>query len=385
MNVAEPERTDLRSYQRRAMIVGAVALALCAAGALWSPQQFFRSYFIGYVFWTGIALGCLSIAMLHQLVGGGWGMVIRRLLESASRTLPLMILLIVPLLFGMRYIYLWARPEVVAGDHLLQHKSAYLNVPFFWVRTALYFASWLALAYLVNRASSDPGAAFEGRTAGRLRRLSGAGLVLYCLTASFAAIDWIMSLEPQWFSSVFGVIFIFGQALTAMAFVIAVLFLLSKSRPMSDVLEPQHFHDLGNLLLAFVMLWAYVSFSQFLIIWSGNLPEEIPWYIARMNGGWGWLASFLIVFHFMVPFLVLLSRDNKRRLQRLALLAVAVIVIRLLDLYWIVIPAFHPKEFSIHWMDLAAPIGIGGIWLSVFVSQLRKRDLLPAAALEGAS
>ena len=372
MNVSEPAIRKLENYQWRALAVGGVALLVCVLGALVSPEQFFRSYLVGYVFWTGVALGCLSIAILHQLVGGGWGTAIRRLLDSGARTLPVMLVFILPLVLGLRHLYAWARPEDVAADHLLQHKSLYLNVPFFLVRTALYFAIWVALAYLVSRPSNP-------------RRFGGPGLALYCLTASFAAFDWVMSLEAQWFSTMFGVIFIFGQALTAMAFVIAILFWLTRGTPLADALRPQQFHDLGNLMLAFVMLWAYVAFSQFLIIWSGNLPEEVTWYVARLNGGWGWIAGLLVVFHFTAPFLILLSRQNKRRLPRLALLAGAFLFIRLLDLFWMVIPAFHPKQLSIHWMDVVAPVGIGGIWLGVFVWQLRKRPLMAEPALEGAS
>ncbi|MCW5980690.1 MAG: hypothetical protein KIT09_21600 [Bryobacteraceae bacterium] len=382
MNVAEPT-PDLQRYQQRALLLGGVAIALCALGAIWSPQQFFQSYLIGYIFWLGVTLGCLSIAILHQLVGGQWGLAIRRLLESASRTLPLMVVLIVPLLFGLRRIYVWARHEAVASDHLLEHKTPYLNVPFFLVRAVLYFAVWLALVYLVSRNSREPEMPPAGG-ANRLTKAAGFGLVLYILTATFAAFDWQMSIEPHWYSTVYGVIFIFGHALTAMAFVIIVLFLLSTRREVADALQPQRFHDLGNLLLAFVMLWAYVSFSQFLIIWSGNLPEEVTWYLARMNGGWQWLAVALAVFHFFAPFLVLLSRQNKRRLHRLAWLAGALLFMRLIDLFWTVIPAFHPKQLWIHWMDLLAPIGIGGVWISLFVAQLRKRAIVPAP-LEGAS
>ena len=373
MNVSEPQSRDLQSLQTRALVVGAVVLALCAGvGLLWNPQQFFRSYLVGYVFWTGMALGCLSIAMLHQLVGGGWGDAIRRLLDSGARTLPLMLILVVPLMLGLRYLYEWARPEAVAASHLLQHKALYLNVPFFVVRTAIYFLVWLALAHFVSSTSSRKG-------------LGGAGLVVYCLTASFAAFDWVMSLEAEWFSTIFGVIFIFGQALSAMAFVIAVIYLLARRPLLADLVRPQQFHDLGNLMLAFVMLWAYVAFSQYLIIWSGNLPEEVTWYVARLNGGWGWIALLLVICHFLAPFLILLSRQNKRRLERLAVLAAAMVVIRLIDMFWVIIPAFHPKEFSIHWMDVLAPLGIGGIWLSVFVSQVRKRPLIAEPVLEGVS
>jgi hypothetical protein len=378
MTATESTRRDFDVFQRRSLVVGITALAACAAGAVASPEQFFRSYLLAYLFWIGIALGCFAVVMLHHLVGGGWGFVIRRLLESGTRTLPLMLVLLIPLLFGLRYIYVWARPEAVAADELLQHKSAYLNVPFFLVRTAFYFAAWLGLAYFLNKWSAEQDRAPSAGIKTRLQNLSGPGLVLYGLTVTFASVDWVMSLEPHWFSTIYGIIFMVGQALATLAFVIAALMLLANRRPLADVLRPQHFHDLGNLMLAFVMLWAYVAFSQFLIIWSGNLPEETPWYIARFNGGWGWIAVLLIVFHFMLPFLLLLSRQNKRRLRMLASIAAAMIVVRFLDMLWVVLPAFHAKELRIHWMDLLAPVGIGGIWLATFVWQLKGRPMLPA-------
>lgn len=384
MNGVEFAARDFDAVQRRALITGGVALALCAIGAVANPDQFLRSYLVGYLFWVGMALGSIAIVMLHNLVGGSWGFVIRRLLESGMRTLPLMLILLAPLLLGLRHLYVWAQPETVVGDALLQHKSPYLNVPFFLVRTALYFATWFVLAYFLNKWSAEEDRGNSGAVKGRLRRLSGPGLVIYGLTATFAAVDWVMSLEPHWFSTIYGVIFVVGQVLAALSLAIVVLLLLARRPPMADVLRPQHSHDLGNLMLAFVMLWAYVAFSQFLIIWSGNLPEEVTWYVARFHGSWGWFAVFLVAFHFAIPFLLLLSRRTKRRLNVLAKLALAIIIVRFVDLFWVVTPAFHGSSLHFHWMDLLAPVGIGGIWVGVFVRQLKGRPLIPLVEKQAA-
>ncbi|MFY9585030.1 MAG: hypothetical protein WAR21_11140 [Candidatus Acidiferrales bacterium] len=363
---------EVGRMQRRALGVGVAALALCVAGAIASPAQFFRSYLFGYLFWTGVALGCLAIVMLQHLSGGAWGMVIRRMLESGSRTLPLMALLFVPLIPGIRQLYGWAR-----SDNAISYQAAYLNVPFFLFRALLYFLVWLSIAYFLNRWSREQDRTGDLRLARRLQLLSGPGLVLYGLTATFAAIDWVMSLEPHWYSSIFGILIIGGQALSAMAFIIAVAVLLAQHEPLSGVLLPSHFNDLGKLLLTFVMLWAYFAFSQLLIIWSGNLPEEIPWYLHRLHSGWRWVGVLLILFHFALPFVLLLSRDLKRNARALALLAVGVIFMRLVDLFWLTAPEFWPGSFHLHWMDIAAPVGIGGVWLAVFAWQLRGWPLLP--------
>jgi hypothetical protein len=363
---------EVGRMQRRALGVGVAALALCVAGAIASPAQFFRSYLFGYLFWTGVALGCLAIVMLQHLSGGAWGMVIRRMLESGSRTLPLMALLFVPLIPGIRQLYGWAR-----SDNAISYQAAYLNVPFFLFRALLYFLVWLSIAYFLNRWSREQDRTGDLRLARRLQLLSGPGLVLYGLTATFAAIDWVMSLEPHWYSSIFGILIIGGQALSAMALIIAVAVLLAQHEPLSGVLLPSHFNDLGKLLLTFVMLWAYFAFSQLLIIWSGNLPEEIPWYLHRLHSGWRWVGVLLILFHFALPFVLLLSRDLKRNARALALLAVGVIFMRLVDLFWLTAPEFWPGSFHLHWMDIAAPVGIGGVWLAVFAWQLRGWPLLP--------
>ena len=364
-------------FQRGSLIVGVVALALCLLGAFFSRQQFFQAYLLAYIFWLGIALGCLGIVMLHNLSGGGWGVVIRRVLESGMNTLPLMALLFVPLLFGLGQLYEWARPDAVGHDEILQHKTAYLNLPFFLIRAALYFALWVGAALTMSRwselhdANGDPGIIT------RLRVLSGPGLAIYVLTLTFASIDWVMSLEAHWYSTIYGVHFLSGHALAALAFAILVGGSLSQRGRFSEIVTPAHWLDLGNLLLAFVMLWAYFAFSQWLIIWSGNLPEEAVWYTRRNSGGWEWVARLLIVFHFFLPFLLLLLRSTKRRAEFLAVVAGAIIVMRFIDIFWYMMPAFRPGDFSVHWMDIVAPVGVGGLWLTIFLRQLRRVPLLP--------
>jgi hypothetical protein len=368
---------QLDQMQRRAVVVGAAGLLLCLGGAFLSPSQFFQSYLFAYLFWIGIALGCLAIMMLHHLVGGGWGIVIRRLLEAATMTLPLMAVLFVPLLFGLHDLYLWARPAEVASDANLQHKSPYLNVSFFVIRASIYFVAWIAVASLLRWWSLKQDRIADPVLTRRFQRLSGPGLALYGLTVTFASIDWVMSLEPHWFSTIYGMLMAIGQWLTGMAFVIVILALLAKDPPLSDVLSPQLFHDLGNLLFAFIFLWGYIAFCQYLLVWSGNLTEEIPWYLHRTAGGWKWIALVLILFHFAVPFLLLLSRDIKRSAGALSAVAAVIVLIHLLNQFWMVEPAFYPSGLHLHWLDVAAPVGIGGIWLAVFIWQLKSQALLP--------
>lgn len=372
---------EVDQFQRRALMVGVVASAVCVLGAIFNLDQFFRSYLVAYIFWLGITLGCLAILMLQHMSGGAWGLVIRRVLESATRTLPLLALMFLPVAFGVRSVYIWAQP--IAADapealkQALAHKAPYLNVPFFLVRAVFYFAVWNLLTYLLNKWSLEQDRTGHRPLTTRLQGLSGPGLVLYGLTVTFASIDWMMSLEPQWFSTMYGVLIMGGQGLSAMAFIIAVVVVLSQYKPLSEVIKPRHLHDLGKLMLAFLMLWAYFSFSQFLIIWAGNLPEEIPWYVRRLQSPWKWVGLALVVLQFALPFVLLLSRDLKRNARRLVVVATAVIVMRLVDLIWMTGPEFHEGAFRIHWMDVIMPIGLGGLWLAYFAYQLKARPLLP--------
>ncbi len=363
--------------RRPLLAAGIVGSAACAAGAFLTPVQFFRSYLFAFVFWAGIALGSLAVLMLRYVTGGAWGVPIRRPLESATRTLPLVALFFVPLAFGLKILYPWARPEEVARDPILRHKAPYLNPGFFLGRAVAYTVAWLLLAYFLNRWSREEDRAPDPGLVRRLQLLSGAGLLVYGLTITFWSIDWLMSLEPHWYSSMYGVLLMAGQALSGLAFVTAVTILLARYEPLSRFLSGEHLHDLGKLLLAFVMFWAYVSFSQYLIIWAGNLPEEIPWYLRRLQGGWGWIGVALILLHFALPFLLLLPADANRNPRILATVAFLVVGMRVVDLFWLVRPVFTPTGFAVHWLDLAAWVGLGGLWLWVFLWQLLKRPLLP--------
>ena len=363
--------------QKKSLAVGFIAAVLCVGGALIHPPSFFRAYLPAYIFWIGIPVGCLVLLMLHHLVGGRWGFMIQRVLEAAIQTLPLMALLFVPLFFGLSDLYPWARTEVVAADPLLQQKAAYLNIPFFVARTVAYFAVWIVLGRLLVTWSLQQDQSADDKLTLRLQRLSGPGLVLYGLTVSFATIDWIMSLEPKWYSTLFGMIFMVSFGLAALALAILATRFLASEKPLAQVVSPDRWHDLGNLLLALVMFWAYLNFSQFLLIWSANLAEEIPWYLHRIGGGWEWVAIALIVFQFTLPFVLLLSRDTKRNSRTLAVVAAAILFMHWLDTLWMVAPSFYPARFHIHWLDVAASVGIGGFWLAAFVAHLKARSLVP--------
>jgi hypothetical protein len=378
--------TVANRYQQRALIVGVVFAVLTIAGIFLPPEtgggaaQFFRSYLLAFVFWVGICAGSLALLMLQHLTGGAWGMVIRRVLEAATRTLPLLIILFVPLVFGLSHIYEWVHPEQIAetaARTLVESKVKYLNVTFFMIRAAIYFAVWAALTFLLNKWSGEQDRTANRRLSRQFRMLSGPGLALFVLTVTFASVDWVMSLEPEWFSTIFGLIFVIGWVLTAFALVIAVMVLLAGHKPMDTVLRPNHFQDLGKLLLAFVMLWAYFNFSQYLIIWSGNIPEETKWYLHRTRGGWGWIAIAVVIFHFALPFLMLLSRDLKRNARRLAVVAIVVFLMRFIDLLWIIAPTFRHEHLVLSWLDITAPLAMGGLWVAFFVWQLKQRPLLP--------
>ena len=363
--------------RNRSLAVGVVAAVLCILGAFLEPQQFLRSYLVAYVYWLGVPLGSLALLMLHHLVGGRWGFLIQRLLEAAVRTFPITAVLFLPLLFGMRRLYPWAMAHAAEADQALTGgKGAYLSPAFFTVRAAVYFAVWIACAYTLTKWSREQDRG-DVSLIGRLQSLSGPGLALYGITATFSAVDWIMSLEPEWYSTIYGMIFMVSHGMAALACAIIAARILAEDEPLASAAVPDLFHDLGNLLLSLVMFWAYLMFSQFLIIWSENLAEEIPWYVRRTLGGWRYLAVLLIIFQFALPFLLLLSRTAKRRARVLAWIALLVLVMHWADLLWLIAPAFHPKAFYLHWLDVVALAAVGGLWIGAFAHYLGASALLP--------
>ncbi len=376
MNGAFSVPAEIARVKRIALIVGAIALVIFLIGAVINHEQFFHSYLIAYIFWTGIPLGCLALLMLQHITGGHWGLVIRRVLEAATRTLPLMALLFVPIILGAKSIYPWTHPERM-DTPALEIKAHYLNLTFFIVRAAIYFAFWIGVAFFLNKWSLEQDRTADRRFTRNMRLLSGPGLVFFVVIVTLASIDWVMSLNPEWSSTIFGLIYVAAWSLSALAFTIAVMALLSDREPMSGVVKASHFQDLGKLLLALVMLWAYFVFSQFLIIWSGNIPEEIHYYLPRTKGVWGTIALLVVIFHFGLPFLLLLSRNTKRDPHKLAIIAGVVLIMRLVDVCWMIEPEFGHNGFHISWQDFVAPVALGGIWLCTFLWQLEKRALIP--------
>jgi hypothetical protein len=370
---------SISRLQQRALVVGGIALLASFFGAVRSPGPFYQSYLMSFLFVLGLTLGSLGLLMLQHLTSGQWGIIIRRSLESATRTLPLIAAFFLPIaLFGMRHLYgAWLNPEALKKEPLSDFQRTYLTAGRFQVRAVIYFAIWLLLMFLFNRWSKEQDVNQADRTLQRrLSMMAGPGIILYVFAMSFAAIDWVMSLSPHWASTIYGFLFVAGQLISSMAFMIAIVVLLARGEPFSGALQKRHLHDLGKLLLAFVMLWAYFDFSQLLIIWSGNLPEEISFYRTRLYGGWGVVAVIVLVFHFFVPFFLLLSQDVKRNAKVLPKIALWLIFMRLVDLFWMTRP-----EFTSHatptWLDIVLPIALGGLWLSFFAFNLKQRPLLP--------
>ena len=370
---------SLARFQQRALIVGGIGLVAGAIGAVMSFDQFVRSWLIGFVFCLGLSLGSLALLMLQHLSGGQWGLVSRRVFEAATRNLPYVALFFIPVLLRLPVIFEWAGPDA-AENQIILAKAGYLNVRFFIIRAVIYFAYWMICMVLLNRwsAEQDRGQATTPADSVRFRKVSAPGLLFLVITVTFASVDWVMSLDPEWFSTIFGLLTISGWGLTSLALTVVVLSIVDRDNVLGGILKPRHFHDLGKLLLAFTMLWAYLSFSQFLIIWAGNLPEEIPWYVRRTTGGWGYVAIALVVGHFALPFILLLSQDLKKRSRLLARVAMFIIMMRLVDLIWLVAPEFRGgASFPIHWMDVAVPVGLTGIWMFLFARNLRSRAMLP--------
>ena len=388
MSAAQMNNLDLmpppvvQTIGRRSLIIGAIVGVVAIAGGVFQPTVFFRGYLLSFMAWLGIALGSMVILMLRHLTKGGWGMIIRRILGAAMRTLPLLALLFIPLLFALPRLYPWARPLGDVPDknlrqHLQNITHSYLNVHGFIIRAIIYFAIWGTLIFLLTKWSKEQDRPSVRDNSARFKVLSGPGIILYGFTISFAAIDWTMSLDPSWISTIYPLIILIGEVLSALCFAVVIERILFRHRPMSELLKPEYVHDHGKFMLTFIMVWAYFSFSQWLIIWAGNLPEEITWYTKRLGGGWGWIGLFLVLFHFAVPFAILLSRPFKRDVTKLVWLAMWLMLMRYLDLFWVIEPNFS-KTLTVTWADIIVPVAMGGLWLAYFCRNLASMPLVPA-------
>ncbi len=372
------------SVERISGVVGGLGLILCVAGFFASRAQFFQSYLFAFLYWAGFALGGLGVLLLNNVVGGKWGVTIRRLLEAKMRTLPVVFLLFLPLLIGMGYLYPWVGnavhfpAEVSEEAHrILQHKSPYLNVPFFIVRVLIYFAIWLFWGFRVQRMTDQQDQTGDPTIPVRLRQFSAPGLLIFVLTGTFAYVDWLLSTDAEFYSTVYGALLLIGDVLQTFALSIVVLILTSRGDRFGGRINSKLLHDLGNLMFAFTIFWTYLSASQLIIIWPADLPQEIGWYLLRTRGFWKVITWALGFTMFAIPFLALLSQARKQNPKRLIRVAIWLLCARVIDLFWIVEPTFRNKGFALYWTDFAAFIGVGGIWLYAYLGQLRRRPLLP--------
>jgi len=378
----------LKRYSSIAAFIGLVGLGLTVAG-IFLPggglEQFLRSYLVGFWFWFGTAAGCLCILMTQYLTGGAWGVVIRRPLEAGAKTLYVMVLFFLPLLIFHDKIYWWSTPEGLL-DKVIHAKRLYLNVPFLWVRWVIYSIFFVGFTRMLLAWSKAEDETKSTDYSSKLEKLSGPGVPLFFFMMTFCAVDYLMTLEPYWYSTMYGFIVVMGQCLTAMCLVVAVLVLTARFAPMDHAVTSKQLHDLGKLMLALVMLWAYTNFGQLLITWSGNLPSEIIWYIKRWNGGWGWVGIIILVGHFCLPFLLLLSQDLKKNPRTISAIAIYIIVVHAIDVYLLVEPNFPTFQkpidphFHLSWLDITSPIGFGGLWLAMYFRNLPAMPLLPLGA-----
>jgi hypothetical protein len=366
------------TVERLAGVIGILGLVAGCVAFFLNRAEFFQSYMFALLYWGGFSIGGLIILLMHHTVGGRWGVTIRRFLEAEMRTLPLLALLLVPVfLFGLGLLYPWARPDEVAATPVLQHKQGYLNLPFFVARTVLYFVVWMFWGLRVTRMADRQDATGDPTLRERMRAFSAPGVLVIVLTASFAYIDWVLSADVQFFSTIYGAMLLVGDVLQTFALSIIVLVLVSGKDGFQGRVNSKVLHDLGNLMFAFVIFWTYLSASQIIIVWPANLPQELQWYLVRVHGFWKYITVTIAVSMFALPFLLLLSQARKRNPIRLMRVAFFILFARAIDLFWIIEPTYRRTGFSLYWSDFALFVGVGGIWIYVFMGQLRRRPLLP--------
>ena len=369
--------TGIAAWQMPSLVIGILGLVASAIGWFLDKQQFYRAYLPAYIFWFEIVAGALGVLCLQYTTGGEWGILLRRPLGAAARTMTWMALFFVPIAAGVPYIYPWADASYVAREPSVQLKAGYLNWKWFVIRAAIYFALWILWAWRIRYLSLR---FYEDRspyTELSRRRWAGSGLPMIVLTMTFAGIDWMMSTEPKWTSSMYGITFLIAAGLAAYAFVTFFLTRLAPAPAMAGILKPSHFRDLGNLMLAFVMLYAYTAFSEYLLSWYANIHEEIPHFLVRQAGIWGVFGIFVVIFHFFLPFFMLLMRAIKDRPATIGVVAIIILVVRFVAIYWMSQPSFTGEHFYFSWMTVAALAGIGGLWLFLFIGQLKGQTIIP--------
>lgn len=369
--------TDSGYFGKYALIAGIFGIAFSTLAYINNAEQFFHSYLIAYEFWLTVALGALFFVMLHHLVGARWSIVLRRLAETISQGIPLMAILFIPILAGLPHLYEWNHKDIVAGDQFLSGKTGYLNATFFIIRAIIYFGIWSYLARRLHKISLEQDNGFKIEQLRKFRLTSAPGMIIYALTVTFAAFDWMMSLDAHWYSTIFGVYIFSGSVVGIISILIIITLYLRRRGILADSITVEHYHDLGKLLFAFVVFWAYIAFSQYFLIWYANIPEETIWYRNRWVGSWKTLSLMIVFGHFVIPFFILITRAAKRNPIFLGIMAFWMLTMHWVDLYWVIMPAMHHSGVSVSWIDLVVMLAVGGLFLWNFWRIYASKPLLP--------
>ncbi|MDZ4723799.1 MAG: hypothetical protein SGI97_07845 [candidate division Zixibacteria bacterium] len=377
VNIRQFQIAERGNFGTIALGVAVVGVIGCIAGYVMDHDRFFHAYLTGFAYWVSLCLGALFFTMLQHLTGAHWSVVVRRISETLMACLPVMFLLSIPMFLGIHSLYHWSHEDAVATDALLKWKSPFLNSPFFIARTIVYFLIWSTLSYFLHKTSLEQDRGFKEDQLIRLRRLSAGGMVLFAVTITVAAFDWLMSLNPHWYSTIYGVYFFSGSFLGSLALITAIALRLRSRNILKDTITVEHYHDLGKLLFAFTVFWTYIGFSQFFIIWYGNIPEETIWYISRWNNGWKGVSLVIIFGHFVFPFLVMLFRAVKRSYIMLTVMTTWYLIMHWVDLYWLVYPNHYDSGPVFSWIEIMPMLAIGGIVLWFFWTKYSRNALVP--------
>lgn len=368
---------DGGNFTRITLAIGVVGIALSIIGYFIDSQQLIHSYLIAFVFWVSIGLGAIFFVMIQHLTSATWSIVLRRLAENIMVILPFMAIMAIPLLIGIKELYQWSHYDIVEADHLLQSKSVYLNTKFFILRMAGYFVIWYLLTRYLYKTSLNQDSGHKAGHIARMRKISAPGMILFAFTLTFASFDWLMSLEGHWYSTIFGVYIFAGSVLGFLGFLILIVMYLKSKRILYKEITVEHYHDLGKLTFTFIILWGYMAFSQYFLIWYGNIPEETFWFLHRWEGSWKTVTLMIVFGHFCIPFFILFPRGTKRNRGVLTVIAIWILAMHWLDLYWLVMPSLHPDGVHLSWMDLTTMLGTGGVFVWLFWRRMIAQPLVP--------
>jgi hypothetical protein len=366
------------------LIVGIIFLAFSGYGYFQDKTNFFLNYLTAFVFWLSVALGALFFIMIHHITGANWSTVLRRISENIAATMPLMVILFIPILFGIHELYEWSHPELVDPnsaqfDKIIYGKSGFLNIPFFYIRTAVYLIVWTWLALSLRKKSLVQDNGHNDKITSSFKKLSAQGIILFAITITFASFDWLMSLDPHWFSTIFGVYIFSGSLLAFLCFLVIMLTYHRKNNAFNNIFTIEHYHDIGKLIIAFIIFWAYMAFSQYFLIWYANLPEENYWFLYRWENSWKYISLLIIFGHFVLPFIALITRIAKRSVIFMSAVSIWILVMHYLDLYWLVLPTHHRDGIHFNFYDIAPLLGIGGLFVWYFWRLHSSKPVIPVS------